>query len=218
MTLFMAVTIMAILLFISFAVVNIAVKSTLFSSSGRDSQFAFYAADAGIECALYWDTKNDISKFDPTVPGSSINCAGSTLTAGSTIIGTTTQTVIGGAGSGSWTYCSNEWGTCSFSGTKQVRYGANGSYFYQTATNSISCNNATFGDPIVGTEKYCHYSSGGTGQSAFGFTMTPGQTSAPCAIVTVTKVGNSTFIKSRGYNTCETGGPRRVERGVEVNY
>ncbi|HEY4480234.1 MAG TPA: pilus assembly PilX N-terminal domain-containing protein [Candidatus Paceibacterota bacterium] len=56
-TLFIAVTIMAILLFISFVVINIAVKSTQFAGTARESQLAFSAADAGIECALYWDTQ-----------------------------------------------------------------------------------------------------------------------------------------------------------------
>ncbi len=63
------------------------------------------------------------------------------------------------AGSGGgWTNCANENGTCSFSGTMAVRYGANSSYYYRTATGSIACNNATFGDPIVGTVKHCDYS------------------------------------------------------------
>jgi methenyltetrahydromethanopterin cyclohydrolase len=56
-----------------------------------------------------------------------------------------------------WTFCGNENQTCTFSGTKLVRYGANGTYVQQTATNSISCNNATFGDPIAGAVKHCDY-------------------------------------------------------------
>ncbi len=63
-----------------------------------------------------------------------------------------------GTGGTGWTNCAAENGTCSFSGTMAVRYGANGSYFYRTATNSIACNNATFGDPIFGTAKQCDYS------------------------------------------------------------
>jgi Tfp pilus assembly protein PilX len=66
MTLFIAVVVMSILLFISFAVVNIAIKGSLFSSSGRDSQYAFFAADAGLECAEYWDSKFDA--FSTTTP------------------------------------------------------------------------------------------------------------------------------------------------------
>jgi hypothetical protein len=59
-----------------------------------------------------------------------------------------------------WTQCAAENATCSFSGTRVVRYGANSSYFYRTATSSIACNNATFGgDPIFGTAKHCDYSS-----------------------------------------------------------
>src|SRR5258706_378252 len=64
----------------------------------------------------------------------------------------------GGSGSTGWTNCASENGTCSFSGTMAVRYGANSSYYYRTATSNIACNNATFGDPIVGTVKHCDYS------------------------------------------------------------
>jgi Subtilase family len=57
----------------------------------------------------------------------------------------------------SWTFCANENQFCSFTGTKLVRYGAGTSFNFQTATNGIACNNATFGDPIVGTVKHCDY-------------------------------------------------------------
>ena len=56
-----------------------------------------------------------------------------------------------------WTFCANENQFCSFTGTKLVRYGAGTSFNFQTAANGISCNNATFGDPIVGTVKHCDY-------------------------------------------------------------
>ncbi len=98
-TLFIAVTIMAILLFISFAVVNISIKSTLFASAGRDSQLAFYAADAGLDCAIYWDSKFEPSKF--AVNGSTISCGGTTITPGDSILGTSTPVSIGAGGSSS---------------------------------------------------------------------------------------------------------------------
>ncbi|RCW49165.1 pectin methylesterase-like acyl-CoA thioesterase [Paenibacillus prosopidis] len=53
-------------------------------------------------------------------------------------------------------YCSWEGQTCSFSGEKLVAFGANGWFSYQTATNSISCSNAVFGDPQRGTGKACY--------------------------------------------------------------
>ena len=41
------------------AMFSIAQKELILSSLGRDSQFAFYAADTGAECALHWDFKFD---------------------------------------------------------------------------------------------------------------------------------------------------------------
>ncbi|MBI5134273.1 MAG: hypothetical protein HZA81_02725 [Candidatus Taylorbacteria bacterium] len=47
----------SVLLSIGLSIFNLTVKELLLSSSGRESQFAFYAADTGAECALYWDFK-----------------------------------------------------------------------------------------------------------------------------------------------------------------
>lgn len=168
MTLFIAVVIMGILLFISFAVINITLKATLFASSGRDSQYAFYAADAGIECAIYWDSKFD--KFATSTSGASISCANpvvpppDNIVAGQTIPGNASLTLIGGGGDADQT-------------------------------------------------------------SIFYFTMNQGLNPVPyCAIVTVKKYYDGspkilkTYIKSKGYNTCDTFNSRRVERGIEVTY
>src|SRR5262245_22410958 len=58
-----------------------------------------------------------------------------------------------------WTFCANEGGTCSFSGTQQVRYGANGAYVYKTLTGGTACTNSVFGDPAYGTAKQCEIGS-----------------------------------------------------------
>jgi len=60
-----------------------------------------------------------------------------------------------GGGSTTWTVCANEGGTCAFSGTQQVRYGANGLYAYKTLTGGTACTNAVFGDPAPGLPKQC---------------------------------------------------------------
>lgn len=60
---------------------------------------------------------------------------------------------------GSWIFCANEGQTCSFTGTKQVRYGANGFYVYKVFTTSVLCSNTVFGDPAPNQVKQCHYSS-----------------------------------------------------------
>jgi parallel beta-helix repeat protein len=55
-----------------------------------------------------------------------------------------------------WTYCAPEHASCAFTGTQEVRYGANGGYVIKTLTDGTACSNAVFGDPIVGTLKACY--------------------------------------------------------------
>jgi hypothetical protein len=60
---------------------------------------------------------------------------------------------------GSWTLCANEGGTCAFTGTQQVRYGANGLYAYKTLSGGTACTNDVFGEPAPGIAKQCHTST-----------------------------------------------------------
>jgi hypothetical protein len=55
-----------------------------------------------------------------------------------------------------WSTCSAENGTCSFTGTHEVAYGANGQYFYRSLSGGTACNNTVFGDPAYGTVKSCY--------------------------------------------------------------
>lgn len=57
-TLFIAIIVTGTLLLIATGIVNLSVKQSLISNSGRESQLAFYAADTGMECALFWDVKS----------------------------------------------------------------------------------------------------------------------------------------------------------------
>jgi non-reducing end alpha-L-arabinofuranosidase len=61
-------------------------------------------------------------------------------------------------GSG-WAPCANEGGTCSFSGTAAVAYGAAGQFAYGTFTNGVSCSNGVFDDPDYGVVKSCFVST-----------------------------------------------------------
>lgn len=67
---------------------------------------------------------------------------------------------IGSGNSGppaGYTFCANENQRCNFSGTKDVAYGANGSFYYKyNISGGIDCNNSTFGDPISGVGKACY--------------------------------------------------------------
>jgi hypothetical protein len=76
-----AVVLSSIVLAIGLGIVNIVNKGIILASSGRSSQFAFYAADTGIECALYWDrthagfgTTVFPTSTDSVIPTSGVTC------------------------------------------------------------------------------------------------------------------------------------------------
>ena len=143
-TLLVGIIVASLLFLVSMAIANITLKQIIFSSVGRESQFAFYAADSGIECALFWDLKNP----------------------------------------------------------------AGGSAFVAPGPHTINCNNQTFNivPTLVGSDYV----------STFTVTFSP---EPYCVTVEVTKESDEdTHIDSRGYNTCDPNSPRRVERGVEVDY
>ncbi len=80
------------------------------------------------------------------------------------------------AAPGSWVQCAVENSTCSFSGTREVRYGTATQSVSKVVTGSVPCDNTTFGDPVVGTLKTCWYSSTTTAASP-----APAPTPAPAA-------------------------------------
>jgi len=56
-TLLLSALIASVVLALGVSIFEITLKQISLSSMGRDSQFAFYAADTGAECALYWDIR-----------------------------------------------------------------------------------------------------------------------------------------------------------------
>ena len=84
-TLLFAVLISALVLGVGVSILNIARKELLLNSSARESQYAFYAADTGYECAVYWDTVQNA--FSTSSPASSITC-------GTTSAGATTTSAV----------------------------------------------------------------------------------------------------------------------------
>ncbi len=53
--LMLSIVVSSVVLSIGLSLLSIVQKELILSGTGRDSQFAFYAADAGLECVLYWD-------------------------------------------------------------------------------------------------------------------------------------------------------------------
>jgi hypothetical protein len=80
-TLLLAVLITSIILGISIGFSIFVLRELAISAIGRESQKAFFAADSGAECVLYWDLKQIPSAFSTTTT-SSINCAGADYTVG----------------------------------------------------------------------------------------------------------------------------------------
>jgi serine protease len=58
-----------------------------------------------------------------------------------------------------WTTCAREGSLCSFSGTREVRYGTATSFVTKTLKGPVQCSNGVFGDPARGYVKSCSYSS-----------------------------------------------------------
>ena len=90
-------------------------------------------------------------------------------------------------------------GICNFSGTAQVRYGLSGNYAVKTATNTIGCNNAVFGDPFPGADKICEYAS-----------TVPSPTPSP----TPTPAPTPTPTPSPGVNVVELENAKTAADGV----
>lgn len=65
-TLLLAALVSSVVLALGTSIYELAQKEIMLSSVGRDSQFAFYAADTAAECALYWDFR--YSYFGTTAP------------------------------------------------------------------------------------------------------------------------------------------------------
>ncbi|WP_187434500.1 S-layer homology domain-containing protein [Paenibacillus methanolicus] len=59
--------------------------------------------------------------------------------------------------SGGWTHCANEGETCAAAGTKEIRFGADGSYVKKVINGAVTCSAAALevADPAVGIVKSC---------------------------------------------------------------
>jgi len=75
-----SVLISSLVLSIGLGMFNITLKELILSSSSRESQLAFYAADTGGECALYWDIKGGTFATSTILGASGILCLESDIT------------------------------------------------------------------------------------------------------------------------------------------
>lgn len=63
-SLLFAVFISTLVLVVGASIISVSLRQLKLSGLARDSQFAFYAANTGIECAMYWDLRESYAN-DP---------------------------------------------------------------------------------------------------------------------------------------------------------
>ena len=199
-TLLYAVVVTSILLASALSIISIALRELALSTSSRDSQYAFYVANTGLECAMYWDKAGAAESEDvgdPPIPG---------VAEFPIFVSPDGSDGISPAYNGPFeVYCLGGTGAAA-----DIRGGTDGEYHYEN-TDSIDIYPA--GEWLVSADE-------DVSTTKFRISFT-GDAAGACADVLVTKedIGANiqTTIESRGYNTCATS-KRRVERGVQTIY
>ena len=98
---------------------------------------------------------------------------------------------------GTWTQCASEYGTCTFTGTKSVKFGANGSYLTGSFTTSVSCKSGSFGsDPAVGVTKACYLLTTAATTTVAPTTTTSSSTTTTSGTTTTATTGTTTTTSS----------------------
>jgi Tfp pilus assembly protein PilX len=82
-TLLLALIVSSVVLAVGLGIYSVIIREIELSGLGRESQLAFYAADSGVECVLYWDLKK---KAISTTTPSTINCIGQSPVVGGSLI------------------------------------------------------------------------------------------------------------------------------------
>jgi hypothetical protein len=176
--------------------------SATVSSTGAGGSYTIPSGSHTI--MAYADDVNRIAESDETN-----NQLSQPITVGPTTT-TATTTSTTSTGPAGYTFCANENGTCSFSGTSSVAYGANGVFKYLTLSGGTPCTNAVFGDPLVGIAKACYTQAIPTTTS-----------SLPDVIVTALSYANGVFtctVKNQGTAATPSGVNIGVGYSVDGQY
>jgi len=197
--LILALVLASILLSVGMGISGIAMKEIKLSSIGNESGKAFYMADTGAECALYWDVKNPYFT-DPTYPLLSTFPTSSQSTlpdpTNNPIKCLEYNVLDPTHPSPPPEFCPVSDPSCSGGGL----YTKHGGWYIKYDDMGIASKSAT---------------------TTFLLKTLLADDSQPCAVVVVSKrdtgSGIFTTIDSRGRSSCDTN-PRRVERGLKVSY
>lgn len=179
--LLMAVLVSGLFFVIAAAIFKIALVELILSSTGRDSQFAFYAADTGAECALFWNYKYQGGVYNDASAFSIYNYGNGDETSNRERLEGGTDLMIS---------CNGGQIVNPFREGDFVGGGVHQTYF------KIDLGNTGCADVVVSKFRQ----------------IDPAELPATRELETVAR----TTIVSRGYNTCNTENPRRVERAIKV--
>ncbi len=177
-----AVLISTLVLAVGISMISIALKQVQLSGSGRDSQYAFYVANTGAECATYWDLASSTIFTSGALPnpGTDIKCLGNPVAAkwpvGSPAVIEAVNACLGGGLTTDLDWCRD------FSNP----------YVLKTKFRISYSDKPYCADVIVTKEIFNSGPSDGL-------------------------VGTTT-VTSRGYNTCDSTNPRRIERALQFSY
>jgi Tfp pilus assembly protein PilX len=86
--LLIAVIFMSVMLTFGLALGSLSYKQQLLAASALASQYAFYAADSALECALYADQQQNVFAYPATAPTSApaLSCGAGTAPVSATIV------------------------------------------------------------------------------------------------------------------------------------
>lgn len=183
-TLLFAILVSTLVVSIGASIVSIALRQTILSGTSRESNYAFYAANTVLECAVYWDKfgANESEQVVFPVPTTSDTLVSNTddLTCAGVNIAT-------GAGNNNKT-----WENIVFTSNGDERT------FYIKIKDQLDIRPG--GQKVFNGDGYCAQA-----------TVIKSAPDPTTGVVT-------TRIEARGYNTCDTTNPRRVERGLIEEY
>jgi|GEM_PF-394079 len=214
-TIFFAVLVGSLALAIGLSIYELLIRELELAQVATQSQFAIYAADAGAECALYWDNKctpgvNSVTaacvctSFDSGVCSAG-TAFSSTSLAVNPMPNATAGVVCGAPGGAAQDIAARGWPNGMIASNPpdilSTPDATNWTVWNETST---AADNAT---------------------TYFLILLGPTVTS-PCAKVSVLKaplVAGSgepprVTVTSRGYNSCSATTPTRVERAFQVSY
>jgi len=140
-TLLIAVVLASVALAVGTSLLNIAYKQVILASSARQSQVAFYNADAALECALYFDQQQNLFAYAASSGNVSCNAQSAAVTFNNTGTPRTRTFTIpcsgsGTAGSvtiykwitGSTTIFANGFNTCDSTNERRIERGLKVTY------------------------------------------------------------------------------------------